>query len=94
MEIDSSRLRRDRILFYAGLVLLLLGLPGMILSSWLHEIMRFPIIGEIYDEWGWINQLTMIVGLFMAFVGGILLALSLRGGAIDAKDVQESEGGA
>jgi hypothetical protein len=94
MQIDRSRLRRDRILFYAGLVLLLLGLPGMILSSWLHDIMRFPMIGETYDAWGWINQLTLIVGLFMAFVGGIFLALSLRGGAIDPKDAKESEGGA
>jgi len=94
MEIDSSRLRRDRILFYAGLVLFLLGLPGMILSSWLHEIMRFPLVGEAYDAWGWINQITFIVGLFMAFVGGIFLALSLRGGAVDAEEAQESEGGA
>jgi hypothetical protein len=93
MEIDRTRLRRDRILFYAGLVLLLLGLPGMVLGSWLHEIMRFPIIGEVYDAWGWINQITFIVGLFMALVGGVFLALSLRGGAIDAKEAKESEGG-
>lgn len=94
MEIDSTRLRRDRILFYAGLILFLLGLPGMILSSWMHEIMRFPIVGVAYDEWGWINQITLIVGLFMAFAGGIFLALSMRGGAVDSADVPKHEGGA
>jgi len=66
----------------------------MILGSWLHEMMRFPLVGEAYDAWGWINQITVIVGLFMAFAGSILLALSLRGGAIDAEDARESEGGA
>ena len=94
MEIDRARLRRDRILFYAGLVLFLLGLPGLILSSWLHEVLRFPLVGTAYDAWGWINQITFIAGLFMAFAGGLLLALSLRGGAIDGGEVGESEGDA
>jgi hypothetical protein len=92
MEIDSARLRRDRILFYSGLVLLLLGLPGLILSSWAHDIARMPLVGEAYDAWGWINQTFALLGLFLAVFGGIFLAVSLRGGVVSSAEVKESEG--
>jgi len=87
---SESRLRRDCVLFYAGLVLLLVGLPGLALGSLFHDIFRVELVGSAFDAWGWINQLFAYLGVFVGVVGIALLALSLRGGIADA--VTESDG--
>jgi len=87
MDIDRSRLRRDRALYYSGLFLFLAGMPGLMLSSWLHDLIRVPIIGEVYDAWGWLNQMAFLMGIFISVIGGAMLAVSLRGGAIDPKQI-------
>jgi len=92
MEIDSSRLRRDRILFYLGLALFSIGLPGFLAGSWLHDVMRIPVIGDSYTQWGWINQLFALLGLFMALLGGGLVGLSLRGGIISDTETVDGAG--
>ncbi len=92
MAIDRSRLKRDRILFYCGLVLLLAGLPGLVLGSWFHDSMRVPVVGDAYDSWGWINQTFALLGIFIAVVGALLLAFSLRGGTIDKSEIADAAG--
>ena len=84
MDVNEKRLSRDRILFYSGLVLLLAGLPGFMLGSWLHDLLRVPVIGDAYTAWGWINQMFAFAGLLVAVAGCLLLGLSLRGGAVSA----------
>jgi len=92
LEVSESRLRRDRILFYAGLVLLLAGLPGLALGSLFHDTFRVEVVGSAFDAWGWINQLFAYLGVFVGVVGIALLALSLRGGIADSVTEAEGEG--
>ncbi len=70
--------KREKILFYMSIVLILLGGPGIAMGSWLHDILRIPLIGETYEAFGWINKMFASAGLLILIVGIILLILSLR----------------
>jgi len=87
----ESRLRRDRYLYYSGLVLLLVGIPGLLFGSWFHDIFRVYMIGEAFDAFGWINQMFALLGLILGILGIILLIISLKGGLIS--DTISTEGG-
>lgn len=81
-SIDYGRLKRDRILFYTGIILILAGGPGLALGSWMHDVYRIPIIGVVFWVFGWVNVVFLIVGLVILFVGVLLVVISLRGGVI------------
>jgi uncharacterized membrane protein YidH (DUF202 family) len=70
---------REKLLFYMGIFLILLGGPGIALGSWLHDELRIGI-GEYtaYDVFGPWNRLVAAVGLIVLIVGIVFLILSLR----------------
>ena len=69
---------RGRLLFYAGLVLIFLGGPGIALGSWLHDIFEVPIGGYAYTVFGPFNRTISAVGLIVLVAGIVLLILALR----------------
>src|SRR5688572_3920860 len=69
--------RRERMLFYAGVLLVLAGGPGIAVGSWLHDLLKIPIVGYAYDAFGWVNRLVAAVGLVILIVGIVLLILSM-----------------
>lgn len=75
-EANPSRL--EKLLFYGGLLLVLAGGPGIALGSWLHDVLKIPIIGDAYEEFGRVNQLFAAAGLIVLLVGIVLLILSIR----------------
>jgi RNA polymerase subunit RPABC4/transcription elongation factor Spt4 len=77
-ETVSTTRRMDKILFYTSIVLIFLGGPGLAFGSWLHDILRIPLIGVTYDEFGWLNKMFASVGLIVLIIGIILLIISLR----------------
>ena len=77
-DVPKESSRRERILFYAGVLLVLAGGPGMALGSWLHDIFRIPILGEAYEAFGWLNRLFAASGLVVLIVGIVLLIVSMR----------------
>ena len=82
----KSEGRRERFLFYAGVLLVLAGGPGIAVGSWLHDILRIPIGGSAYDAFGWLNRLVAATGLVILIVGIVLLILSMRLGATTAEE--------
>ena len=70
--------RRERLLFYLGLVLILIGGPGMALGSVLHDSLKISIIGNAFDAFGWLNRIFAAVGLVILIVGIVFLILSAR----------------
>jgi hypothetical protein len=77
---DSGRAGfREKLLFYMGIFLILLGGPGIALGSWLHDTLRIGI-GEYqaFDVFGPWNRLVAAVGLIVLIVGIVFLILSLR----------------
>jgi len=89
-----ANLRRDRVLFFSGLILLLLGGPGLVVAAFAHDALRVPIVGEAYDAFGWLNQTSLGVGIVLALVGAVFVALGLRGGVLsDAEVAGLEEGG-
>jgi len=74
--------RRERLLFYAGVLLVLAGGPGIAVGSWLHDFLRIPIGGLAFESFGWVNRLVAAVGLVILIVGIVLLILSMRLGSV------------
>jgi len=81
-DITRRRLARDRVLFYLGTVLIVVGGPVLSLGSIAHDRYNIPVIGEAYDAFGWLNTLFMTVGILVLIVGMALVVISLRGGLI------------
>jgi len=77
-ETEEKPSRLEKLLFYAGLVLVLAGGPGIALGSWLHDVLRIPIVGDAYETFGRVNQLFAAGGLIVLLVGIVLLILSIR----------------
>ena len=69
---------RGRLLFYAGLVLVFIGGPGVALGSWLHDVFEIPIMGYAYSVFGPFNRTVSAVGLIVLVAGIVLLILALR----------------
>lgn len=77
---DEKRIGfREKLLFYLGVALILLGGPGIALGSWLHDVLRVPV-GEYdaFDAFGSVNRLVSALGLIVLIVGIVMLILSLR----------------
>jgi hypothetical protein len=81
-SINPENLKRDRVLFYSGVLLIIAGGPGMAFASWLHDLLRVPIVGESFQAFGWINIIVAVAGFIVLFLGIVFLVLSLRGGIL------------
>ncbi|MBI4416977.1 MAG: hypothetical protein HY557_08340 [Euryarchaeota archaeon] len=77
-EEEAKPSRIGKFLFYGGLVLILVGGPGIALGSWLHDALRIPIFGDAFEAFGWLNRLVAALGLLVLLVGIVLLIVSLR----------------
>lgn len=77
LEDALEEAERSTTLFWIGLVLVLIGGPGIALGSWLHDLLRIPIFGEAYDVFGWLNQLVAAAGLIVLLVGMVVLIWSM-----------------
>jgi len=84
-RITRERVRRDRILFYTGAIMIFLGGPIIALSSWLHDWFRVPLVGDTYNAFGWLNVYFAVAGFIIFFVGIVIFIISLRGGLISNK---------
>lgn len=70
---------REKLLFYVGIVLIVLGGPGIALGSWLHDVLRIPYENyNAFDVFGPMNRLVSALGLIVLLVGIVLLILALR----------------
>ena len=70
--------KRSKWFFFLGLILVLIGGPGVAFGSYLHDLLQVPV-GDYdnFDSWGWANQLVAVVGIIILVIGIILLVLSL-----------------
>ncbi len=70
---------REKFLFYTGIILILIGGPGVALGSWLHDIFRISYGNyNAFDVFGPVNRLVAALGLIVLIVGIVFLILSLR----------------
>lgn len=70
--------RRERLMFYLGIILVLAGGPGLAFGSLLHDSLRIPVVGNAFDQFGWVNRIFAAVGLVLLIVGIVFLILSAR----------------
>jgi hypothetical protein len=83
-----KNLKRDTILFYTGVILVIVGGPGLAFGSWLHDWLSVPIIGYTYSAFGWLNVIFAIAGIIVLIIGIVLLVLSLRGGVVTEQEIK------
>ncbi len=80
-EIVEKGGRKEKILFYLGVILVLIGGPGVALGSWMHDWLRIPFPSSEYDAFdvfGPVNRIVALVGLVVLIIGIVFLILSLR----------------
>ncbi|MFQ5884896.1 MAG: hypothetical protein ACE5IO_07330, partial [Thermoplasmata archaeon] len=73
-EIMMREARKASILFYVGLIFVIVGgsLSG---SSWFHDWLRIPVVGTAFDAFGYVNRFVASIGV--VFIGcGIALLVS------------------
>lgn len=75
---EAKPSRIEKLLFFAGVAMVLAGGPGLALGSWLHDVLRIPVIGDAYEAFGSVNQIFAAGGLIVLLVGIVLLILSIR----------------
>jgi len=89
----TANLKRDRFLFYIGLILFLLGGPGLAVGTYAHDVMRVPVGGNAFDAFGWVNQTVLGVGVVALLIGIVFLILGLRGGVLSPDEVADLKAG-
>ena len=87
--VDAARLRRDRIAFYVGTLLVAAGGPGLIFGSILHDAFRVPLFGDTYEAFGPLNMAAALIGGVVLAGGLVAMGVGLRGGIVRAKPAQE-----
>ena len=70
--------RIERLLFWAGLGLVVIGGPGVALGSWIHDVAQIPIGGNAFEVFGPVNRFVAAIGLIILIVGIVILLISLR----------------
>lgn len=84
--------KRSKWLFYIGVILVLIGGPGVAFGSYLHDLLKVNIWGDNWESFGWVNVLVATVGIVILVIGIILLILSLpKLKAEESKKTEEVE---
>jgi hypothetical protein len=91
-KVTESSLLRDRIVFYLSLVLIALGGLYFALGSYLHDLLRVPVVGTAFTVFGPVNVLYALVGVAILFLGFALFGLSIRGGVLSHEEVEQLVG--
>ena len=91
-QMEMAEAKKGRWLFWMGVILVLVGGPGVAFGSYLHDLLRINIANyDNFDSWGWANQLVAVVGIIILVIGIILLVLSLPTLKSDRKSVKDKE---
>lgn len=82
-EYDPEKEKRRKVskqMFWAGVILVFLGGPGIALFSWLHDVLElnFPSGYDAWTTFGWVNKLVATVGMVILVIGIVLLILSIH----------------
>ena len=87
---EPNKEKSSKRLFWLGLILVLVGGPGVALGSWLHDLLEIPVGGNAFSIFGQLNQMVSLVGIIILVVGIILLILSLPKLHPDDDDEEET----
>jgi rubredoxin len=64
--------------FWIGLVFILVGNVGVALGSYVHNVVRWSPLGNMYLGYGWIDQFVGVIGIVLFILGLILFAWSFK----------------
>ena len=78
----EARTRRDRAVFYAGVLTTLFGGVGLLLGSFIHDLLRVPMFGGNYEVFGPLNATAAAMGGAFLLVGLCAIAFAFRGGIL------------
>ncbi len=64
--------------FWVGLIFIVVGDIGVALGSYVHNVVQWSPLGNMYLGYGWMDQLVGIVGIVLFVVGLVLFAWSFK----------------
>ena len=74
----AQRSRWRRAVYYVGVFYVSIGGAGLILMSYLHDLLRVPLFGQAYDAFGRLNELAFVLGTFLLVVGVAAMAVGMH----------------
>ena len=84
--------RRQKLLLYLGLFLMLAGGPGIAIFSWLHDVLHISVMNyDSFTVFGPMNRLVVAVGITVTIVGISLFILALRFARPTAEELEIRE---
>jgi hypothetical protein len=84
--------RRQRLLLYVGLFLMLVGGPGIAIFSWLLDVLHISVMNyDSFTVFGPMNRLVVAIGIIVAIVGIALFILALRFARPTAEELEIRE---
>ncbi len=64
--------------FWVGLVFIIIGDIGVALGSYVHNVIGWSPLGNLYLGYGWIDQMVGILGIVLFTIGLLLFAWSFK----------------
>lgn len=79
MEEETTR-ERSRALIIGGIIVALIGGPGLAVGSYIHDIMQIDIAGyDNFYSFGWANRFVATAGIIITIIGLLMIIIGLRG---------------
>ena len=79
LEEETVR-EKSKILIVGGIILSLIGGPGLALGSYIHDIMQIDIAGyDNFYTFGWANRFVATAGIIITIVGLLMIIIGFRG---------------
>ena len=77
---DGTTREKSRLLIIGGIIVALIGGPGLALGSYIHDIMQIDIAGyDNFYSFGWANRFVATAGIIITIVGLLMIIIGLRG---------------
>jgi predicted amidophosphoribosyltransferase len=64
--------------FWVGLIFIMIGNVGVALGSYVHNVMQWSPLGDMYLGYGWMDQIVGAIGIVLFILGLILFAWSFK----------------
>lgn len=80
-----------RMIFFIGILLILIGGPGLALGSYLHDLLKINIGGDNWEYFGPRNWLMAGIGFIVLIIGVIFLVISLMKKKVPEEEEEEEE---
>ncbi|MGC9059972.1 MAG: zinc-ribbon domain-containing protein [Thermoplasmata archaeon] len=69
---------RSPMMFWLGVILAIVGFLGGPIVSWLHDALKWNIIGTNFETFGWLNMTVAFIGIVIGIIGVVMMLMGMK----------------